>query len=99
MGVEPIAPLVATALDSVPARRDVLVHMLAATDAQPTGDIVKALGLPRVSTTRALEELAAHGVLSWRKDGEDDRARYLWKPTERFAGYWQTIARERREST
>ena len=95
MGVPPMPSLVHTALDSIPSpRRDVLVHMLVAGEEQTTTAVAKTLGLPRVSANRALEELAAHRLVDWRKDGQHETAQYLWKPTARFAGYWRAIAAE-----
>lgn len=56
--------IVKVALDSMPAiRRTVLEYLLAGEQPTPLSAVASAAGYPRNTTARALEDLAAHGVV------------------------------------
>jgi len=93
MGVEAARTLVHVGLDSIPTpRREVLLHLLDAGGELATSDVARGLQLPRTSARRALEELAAHGLLSWRKEGDGDRDAYLWRASSFALSHWTHIA-------
>jgi hypothetical protein len=97
MGVDAAHTLVRVGLDSVPSpRREVLLHVLANDGELATAAVAKTLQLPTVSARRALEELAAHRLLAWRKDGDAETSRILWRATEAALEHWREIARHAR---
>jgi hypothetical protein len=94
MNVDAAGTLVRVGLDSVPSpRREVLIHMLEQTRALTASSVAKHLRLPTVSARRALEELAAHGLLEWRKDGDAENSPILWTASEAALEHWRVIAR------
>jgi hypothetical protein len=99
MGVDQPAGLILRAgLDSIPSpRRDVLVQLLRNGE-QSTSDVATALGLASTNTSRALEDLAAHRLLTRRKAGDAATSANLWTPAEHIVEYWQTLDRFRPET-
>jgi hypothetical protein len=69
------------ALDSIPPIRLRVFRYLKQQNGSEvaTTQVSVALGLPRTTTTRTLEELAAYSVVAFRKDGNHDTAPYFWK--------------------
>lgn len=47
------------------------------------------------SARRALEELAAHQLLTFRKDGDSETSPILWQATAEAREYWNKLARNR----
>jgi DNA-binding MarR family transcriptional regulator len=99
MGVqEPAGLILRAGLDSIPSpRRDVLVRLLQHGE-QSTANIATALGLATTNASRALEDLAAHKLLTRRKARDNDNSANLWNPSERIAGFWQTLNSDRGET-
>jgi hypothetical protein len=95
MGVaKPASMIVRAGLDSIPSpRRDVLLHLLQHGEQTSTA-VALALALPANSTTRACEELVAHGLLSRRKAGDAATSANLWAPTDRASRYWAALMGE-----
>ena len=92
MGVDAHKTLVRVGLDSIPSpRREVLLHLLAESRERATSGVAKRLQLPTVSTRRALEELAAHKLLEFRKDGDADNSPILWQASGVALEHWQRI--------
>jgi hypothetical protein len=59
------------ALDSIPAlRRAVMDGLVAAEDELPTAKLAEAIGYPKRTTERALEDLVAHGVVVVSRHGQ-----------------------------
>jgi hypothetical protein len=74
------------ALDSMPEiRRQVLEHLIDKKAAMPTASVALALGYPTQTARRAMEDLAAHGVLLRNKDGGRDD---LWLFEPEFRALW-----------
>ena len=93
MGVDAHETLVRVGLDSIPSpRREVLIHLLGAPHALTTANVARALHLPTVSARRALEELAAHQLLAFKKDGAEENSPILWWANDVAVGYWQQIS-------
>jgi hypothetical protein len=92
MGVEkPTSIIVRAGLDSIPSpRRDVLLQLLQQGE-QTSSAIALALGLPVNSTSRACEDLVAHGLLARRKAGDAATSANLWAPSERASRYWDEL--------
>jgi DNA-binding transcriptional ArsR family regulator len=74
IGVEPDAAwrVVGTAaLDSIPAlRRAAMDGLLAAEGELKTAELAEAIGYPKMTTERALEDLVAHGVVTVNRHGQ-----------------------------
>ena len=93
IGVDAAATLVKVGLDSIPSpRRDVLLHLLEHGQEQSASNIARALRLPTVSARRALEELAAHNLLEWRKSADAENAAHLWNASSSALELWQPLA-------
>lgn len=83
--------VVKAALDSMPAlRRQVLETLIAAEDKLSTTEIGEALQYPTTTARRALEDLAAHGVLKRYPQGEGKAD--LWAPTDWTLKRWSTVS-------
>jgi predicted ArsR family transcriptional regulator len=92
IGIDAAATLVKVGLDSIPSpRREVLRHLLEHGEERTTSHVARALRLPTVSTRRALEELAAHNLLGWRKGGDAKNAAHMWKATETALELWRPL--------
>ncbi len=75
------------ALDSMPAlRRAVLERVVASHEPTTTTDIATGVGYPTTTARRALEDLAAHGVVSRRPQGQGKAD--LWAASEWTLGRW-----------
>jgi hypothetical protein len=80
------------AFDSIPpTRRQALDHLLARAEPCKTGAVATTFGLPTVTVTRVLEDLAAHGLLRRRKTGEAHNAPYEWWPSRRAVSLYERI--------
>ena len=98
MGVEAPRTLVRVGLDSTPSpRREVLVHVLGIDAGISAAKVASALQLPTVSARRALEELAAHGLLTWHKAGDAENSTILWQGTSTAHVHWQKLQRHLRK--
>ncbi len=79
--------------DSIPSpRREVLLHLLQTDEQTRTATIAGEIGIPTRSAERALEELAAHRLLTREKAGEHDTAANLWIPTDYAKRLYQAIS-------
>jgi hypothetical protein len=74
-------------------RREVLLHLLTTNHERTTAGVARRLHLPTISGRRALEELAAHGLLEWRKDGEAENSPILWNASPLAFEHWRKISR------
>jgi hypothetical protein len=72
---------VKTGLDSMPAARLEALEFLLEHDEASTTDIATALGLPNPTTHRTLGDLAAHGVLIRKPQGQGKADLWLVEPT------------------
>ena len=98
IGVDAAATLVKVGLDSIPSsRREVLLHMFDLGEERSTSRVARRVGLPTVSAARALEELAAHGLLTVRKDGDAENAPNMWKVSDEARGYWEHVEPQMRK--
>lgn len=78
------------ALDSMPAvRRTVLDAVRDADGPTATGTVAEAIGYPTTTTRRALEDLAAHGVLHATHQGNGRP--HLWALTDWARTRWPTV--------
>src|SRR5205823_5394057 len=93
IGVAAAPLLVKVGLDSIPSpRREVLLHLLAHGQERTASRIARGLRVPTVSARRALEELAAHNLLEWRKSGDAENASHLWKASPLALELWTPLA-------
>jgi hypothetical protein len=81
--------------DHAPAiRRAALEHLIAADSPLPTLTVARALGYPVPTMRRALEDLAAHGVLE--RDRQLGRSRRdLWRPAKWARRQWRICEPEK----
>jgi hypothetical protein len=78
------------ALDSMPAvRRTVVEKLLLEDQAKPTTDVATSIGYPTTTTRRALEDLAAHGVVDRASHGQGKAD--TWAITEWTRERWPTF--------
>lgn len=77
------------ALDSLPAlRRRILFEAIGSPTALATTDFAVRVQHPTTTVRRALEDLAAHGILRRVKAGKAD----VWQVTARARGWWDMAA-------
>lgn len=78
------------ALDSMPAlRRTVLEELIRTDEERSTPKVAEAVGYPTSTTRRALEDLAAHGVVARRSQGQGSAD--LWYVTDWTRDRWRTV--------
>ena len=87
------------ALDSItPTRRQVLDVLLAVDEPLPTSTVGNAVGLPTNTTRRVLEDLAAHGLVGWRKKHDGDNAPHLWWASATTLDLWRRTANPQKQA-
>lgn len=80
-----------SALDCMPAlRRSVLDALMARTGPASTTEIAEAIGYPSITARRALEDLAAHGILV--RDVQGQGKADLWHPSDWTREEWPTVS-------
>ena len=77
------------ALDSMPALRRTVLEALAAVDAATTTQIAERVGYPTTTARRALEDLAAHGIVQRQSQGQGRAG--LWNVSDWTRGRWPTV--------
>jgi hypothetical protein len=81
-------------LDSIPKLRRAVIDYLGACDGmhRPTTAVAQAVRHPSRTTRRALEDLAAHGIVtrSTRQQGPD-RVTYSWALSQQALGWWKPL--------
>jgi len=77
----------AAALDSIPAlRRKAMTALVEAGAEQTTAGIAEAIGYPKMTTERALEDLVAHGVVTVNRHGQGKAT--TWRISDWTAKNW-----------